>query len=447
MLNPIYLDTARLGQTSPTALAAQFDFVRLTAEEPSSLYFEKFLQHGSRAWSQSRHERFSGLHGWSGIAGLKRKLADIAGFSASSSRVLLSGQSTPLVELAAHMLSRQCRRILTTDLSWPAWQATIERIARRSYIPVVVVPIREAILNGRVSVEDVVELIRERFCPEFCDGLFLPAVDNLGIRMPVRAIVRSIRERTDLRFCVVDGAQAICHAPASISDQDCDLFLAGCHKWIGAYQPLRLAIAPNRRTQPVIVETFRRLMRNGDLQDSLLSFTEQLDSGTLDGISETTNLTPLFAARGAARVFLRNASRWGLFRQQLQNARQVRSLARQAGWLTPESDEGFLTGIVLIQSADSEVRAMPPDALRRHLHDEGIIATTYADGLVRLSMPTRAFLQDEIRLISRALQSVTRHTTPLGGPVDAAPVLAELPSAGFVDQSTMRPESTGSLVL
>lgn len=446
MQNSIYLDTARLGQASPTSLAAQFDFARLTAEEPSSLYFEKFLQHGSRAWTKSRHGDFSGLHGWNGIAGLKRKLADIAGFPASS-HVLLSGQSTPLVELAAHILSRQCCRILTTDLSWPAWQATIERIAHRSNISVVVVPIRDAILNGRASVEDVVHLIRERFCRESCDGLFLPAVDNLGIRIPVRAIVRSIRKRTNLRFCVVDGSQAIGHVPASITDQDCDLFLGGCHKWIGAYQPLRLAIAPNRRTQPVIKETFRSQVRNGELQDSLLSFTEQLDSGTLDGISETTNLTPLFAARGAARVFLRNASRWGLFRQQLRNARQVRLLASQAGWLTPEPDEGFLTGIVIIQSADSEVRALPPDTVRRQLHDEGIIATTYADGLVRLSMPAHSLQQDGLQLIARALHNVSRHTTSGGWQVDPAPVPAELPSVGFLDQSTMPPVPTGSLTL
>ena len=446
MLNSIYLDTARLGQTSPTALAAQFDFVRLTAEEPSSLYFENFLQHGSRAWTKSRHGHFSGLHGWNGIAGLKHKLADIAGFTASS-RVLLSGQSTPLVELAAHMLSERCCRILITDLSWPAWQATIERVAHRSNISVVTIPIRDAILNGRDSVVDVVRQICERFCRESCDGLFLPAVDNLGIRMPVRTIVRSIRERTDLRFCVVDGAQAIGHVPASISDQDCDLFLAGCHKWIGAYQPLRLAVAPNRRTQPVIVETFRSLMRNGELQDSLLSFTEQLDSGTLDGVSETTNLTPLFAARGAARVFLRNASRWGLFRQQLRNASQVRSLASQAGWLTPEPDEGFLTGIVIIQSADSEVRALLPDNVRRRLHDEGVIATTYANGLVRLSMPARSFQRDELQLIARALRSTSCPTTSRGWQVDAAPVPAELPSVGFLDQSTMPPVSTGSLIL
>lgn len=446
MQNSIYLDTARLGQTSPTSLAAQFDFVRLTAEEPASLYFEKFLQHGSRAWTKSRHGRFSGLHGWSGITGLKRKLADIAGFTPSS-RVLLAGQSTPLVELAAHMLSRQCCRILTTDLSWPAWQATIERIAHRSNISVVVVPIREVILSGRASVEDVVQLIRKRFCRESCDGLFLPAVDNLGIRMPVRAIVRSIRERTDLRFCVVDGAQAIGHEPASITDQDCDLFLAGCHKWIGAYQPLRLAIAPNRRMQPVIKETFRSLVRNGELQDSLLSFTEQLDSGNLDGISETANLTPLFAAGGAARIFPRNASRWGLFRQQLRNARQVRSLASQTGWLTPEPDEGFLTGIVIIQSADGEIRALPPDTVRKRLHDEGVIATTYADGLVRLSMPARRLRRNELQLIAQSLQRVSRPTMSHGRLVEAEPIPASLSSVGFLDQPTMRPTSTGSLIV
>ena len=446
MLTPIYLDTARLGQTSPTALAAQFDFVRLTAEEPSSLYFEKFLQHGTRARSKSRHGRFSGLQRWNGVAGLKHKLADIAGFSASS-RVLLSGQSTPLVELAAHLLSTRCRRILTTDLSWPAWQETIERIARRSHVPVVVLPIRDAILSGRSAVDDVVRVIRERFCRESCDGLFLPAVDNLGIRMPVRTIVRSIRERTDLRFCVVDGAQAIGHVPAAISDQDCDLFLAGCHKWINAYQPLRLAIAPNRRTQPLIQESIRRLMRNGELQDSLLSFTEQLDSGTLDGISETTNLTPLFAARGAARVFHRNASRWGLFRQQLRNAGLVRSLASQAGWTTHEPDEGFLTGIVIIQSADNEARALPPEALRRRLHDEGVIATTYADGLARLSMPDRHFRQEDALLIARALQRVSRRTTSRSRHVDVAPVSTELPAVGLLDEPAMRPASTGSLTL
>jgi aspartate aminotransferase-like enzyme len=432
----LYLDTARLGRTSPTALAAQLDFVRLTAEEPASLYFEKFLQHGTRVWEKSRHELFSGLHRWNGIAGLKQKLADIAGFP-SSPRVLLSGQSTPLVELAAHMLSKRCCRILTTDLNWPAWQETIERIARRSHIPVVVVPIRDAILNGSSTLDDVVRLIREQFCRDSCDGLFLPAVDNLGIRMPVRTIVRSIRERADLRFCVVDGAQAVGHVPAAISDQDCDLFLAGCHKWIGAYQPLRVAIAPNRRTQAVIMQTIRDLMRAGELQDSLLSFTEQLDSGTLDGISETTNLTPLFAARGAAREFQRNASRWGPFRRQLRNARQVRSLARQTGWIVHEPHEGFLTGIVVIHSADDEVRSLPPEILRQRLHDAGVIATTYAGGSVRLSMPRHDFRRHEVQLIVRALQSVSRHGTSLGRHVDVA-LPAEIPSSDVSDEPTMR---------
>ena len=45
----LYLDTARLGQMSPTALQTHCDFVRLMAEDPSSLYTEEFLCGGSAA--------------------------------------------------------------------------------------------------------------------------------------------------------------------------------------------------------------------------------------------------------------------------------------------------------------------------------------------------------------------------------------------------------------
>lgn len=45
----LYLDTARLGQTSPSTLKAQIDFSRLTAEQPSSLYTDRFLAGGIEA--------------------------------------------------------------------------------------------------------------------------------------------------------------------------------------------------------------------------------------------------------------------------------------------------------------------------------------------------------------------------------------------------------------
>ena len=177
MLTSLYLDTARLGRTSPAALAAQIEFARLTAEEPSSLYFEEFLRHGHQQSSKPRDERLPDLRCWKGVAWLKATLARIAGFRPNS-KVILAGQSSPLVELAAEMLCRHCRRILTTDLSWPAWQQAIERLASKSNTSVLVLPIREAILGGQLSADEVVRTVIDAFGRKCCDGLFLPDVDN-----------------------------------------------------------------------------------------------------------------------------------------------------------------------------------------------------------------------------------------------------------------------------
>lgn len=49
---------------SPSAQRAQLDFVRLAAEEPSSLYFEQFLRDGCTAWPSSYQSRFPGLATW-----------------------------------------------------------------------------------------------------------------------------------------------------------------------------------------------------------------------------------------------------------------------------------------------------------------------------------------------------------------------------------------------
>lgn len=70
----LYLDTARLGQMTPAAKDAQLDVVRLSAEEPSSLYFEQFLRDGFSAWPTFYQERFPGLRTWTGVSGLKESI-------------------------------------------------------------------------------------------------------------------------------------------------------------------------------------------------------------------------------------------------------------------------------------------------------------------------------------------------------------------------------------
>jgi hypothetical protein len=85
---------------SPTARDTYLDFVRLTAKEPSSLYFEEFLQHGCAAWPASYRNRFRALESWQGVAGLKHSLARLVG-QRRDCPVVLANRSAQLMKLAA----------------------------------------------------------------------------------------------------------------------------------------------------------------------------------------------------------------------------------------------------------------------------------------------------------------------------------------------------------
>ncbi|MDA0282536.1 MAG: hypothetical protein O3B86_04190, partial [Planctomycetota bacterium] len=97
---------------SPGAVKALTDFVRLTAEEPSGLYFEKFLKDGIDAWPNRQSRLLPGLKCWQGISALKQSLLSLVG-SPPDGQVLLASRSAQLMELAAISQFRVCRRVLT----------------------------------------------------------------------------------------------------------------------------------------------------------------------------------------------------------------------------------------------------------------------------------------------------------------------------------------------
>ena len=132
-----------------------------------------------------------------------------------------------------------------------------------------------------------------------CDGLFLTAVSNLGVRFPVSRIVRRLETSCEVRFVVVDGAQDFCHASADLRDEYCDFYLAGCHKWLRAYYLLGLGFYGRRRSQGFIETTLAQLTATGEIDDPLLRFVASLETGSSPGYSETVNLGPLFACLGA----------------------------------------------------------------------------------------------------------------------------------------------------
>jgi selenocysteine lyase/cysteine desulfurase len=399
----LYLDTARLGQMSRSAQLAHIDFARWAGEEAGSLYFEDFLRHGSAALPPSLRNRYRGMASWQGIVHLKQDLKTLAGARAES-RLLVTNRSSQLMRFAARLLFDKCRNVLVTDLSWPAYADILARQARTSGNRLTRIVVRDAILRGQLNSVESIDSIATTFERHRCDGLFLPTVDNLGIRLPIEDLVRAIRRRANLPFVVVDGAQAFCHVPLNLAADFCDFFIAGCHKWLRAYQPMGLGFYGRRGSREDVDATLQRMLASGDLDDPLLALSEDLECGRVSQFGETVNLAPLFTCRGAVDDAL--AAEQGVesnFEVRLANAEEFVEVARTAGWNVLQPQPEFRSGIVLLRSPDAGVRALPPEALRRRLLQHGIAATTYSHGTVRLSMPSIPFEADDLAVIKAAL--------------------------------------------
>ena len=371
---------------NPAAKDAQLDFVRLSAEEPSSLYFEEFLRGGFSAWPASYQRRFPGLRTWTGVSGLKHSIRQLID-APSDWQVLLASRSLSLVNLASSCMFRVCRNVLATDLSWPTYERDIEAKARRTGNRITTIPLRDDILYGGWTVDDVASHLASAFVEQQCDGLFLPAVDHLGIRLPVREIVEQIRERSELRFCFIDAAQAFCHVPLDDCLECADFVVAGSHKWMGAYLPTGIGFFGQQRSRTMIEHRVRHPSQSGCIDDPLLHFTEQIDSGGLDGHSETANLTSIFSCAGAVSHQI-DAQNNVSTAEPLSFDQRLEQLPRPTTeWKPRQPNRSFRSRIVLFESQIPGSQLACPDAIRRTWLDSGCIVTGYPDGRARVSLP------------------------------------------------------------
>ncbi|MBL8820572.1 MAG: aminotransferase class V-fold PLP-dependent enzyme [Planctomyces sp.] len=412
----LYLDTARLGQTLPAARDAQIDFVRLTAEEPSTLYFEEFLRHGYNCWPNSYQSRFTALRTWGGIRGLKQSLHQLAG-APEDGNVLLASRSLSLVQLVARSMFQTCRHLLTTDLSWPTYQDTVSRQALAAGAQITTVPLRDAIFRERWTAGDVAAFLARLFAESGCDGLFLPAVDHLGVRIPVRAIVEQIRNTSHLQFVLVDAAQAFCHVPIEDSLAVADFVVTGCHKWMRAGQPMGVGFFGRNGTQRIIRETLQENCGDGCDLDPLLIFTEQLDGGHLNGHSETVNLAPLFSARAAAVEQLRRRNQFSANADDsLQSDNPVGFTmldlpAELRHWIPIQPHETMRSRITLFANQVPVRTSDSAEEPRREWLNHGCVVTGYDNGWVRVSPPQEIAVTSSVPM--RAMKvpqfSVFRH--------------------------------------
>jgi hypothetical protein len=322
--------------------------------------------------------------------------------------VLLANRSAQLMKLAAILLFRLCRNVLLTDLSWPSYRLILERIGRSTNSRLKPLALRKRILSDQIQPDELVHRIVRSFLRSGCDGLFLPAVDNLGIRLPIRQIVHTIEQHAELRFVAVDGAQAFCHVPLQLAEVCCDFLIAGCHKWLQGYHPMGVAFYGHPRSRQYVERTIRQLQSQRVLDDPLLRFVSQLERGVSSRYGETVNLNPLFSCQGALQDQSRHSTAETLC-QRRTNADELVSALAGTSWKPLRPADGLRSGILLVQGSTEAHRQTSPGILRRKLHEAGIVASTYAKGMVRISLPGEPWCQLDLDHLNRAFGAVVNN--------------------------------------
>ena len=388
MSSILYLDTARLGRMCPESLAADHDFARLAGEEGCSLYFEQFLQSGFTALPPSLARQYPGLSFWAGVTAFKNDLKTAVCLPRQR-RVLIANRSAQLVRLAARLLCQRCENILVTDMEWPAYVQALKTECHRTGRLLTTVPMQEAILRAKIDQGEAIDRLLDHYRRHNCDGLFLSAVTYQGVQLPIRKLVQSFQPREKPRFVVVDGAQALNHVPLGLADEYCDLLLAGCHKWLRAYHPLGLAFCCRQSSEKNVTATLAEMQVRGEIDDPLLTFTNQLETQSTETYSETVNLVPMFTAAAAVRRMLHSSkAKCEELAIQQANADRVADEAGATAWRPLRPTLPMQSGVLLVKSSLQDTIHAPPDIVRQRFLRLGITLTAYDGGLVRTSLPS-----------------------------------------------------------
>jgi hypothetical protein len=399
MPSRLYLDTARMGKVSPTAMAIQTDYLRFSAERGCSDAMRSLLLRGGDAWPSRFRRKYPALASWHGVGPLKDRLRQIVG-GGERSRVILASRSHVLMTLASYLLFGTCETVLTVDLAWPPYREILKQVADKLGRRVVVVAVRQ-IIDAGGDAGSVIGSIVDAYRQSRPAALFLPAISHDGVKLPIRRISDAIKSKRESRFFVVDGAQHLAHGDAPVAEMDCDFYLAGTHKWLRSLYPLGIGVCGHPRSREMIGTTVTELHATGILTDPLTQFTSQLESQKLDGATETVNLSGLLSAHGAALDARPASARRRILSTQLVNANMLSVLAEDAGWRPVLPAAEFRSGILLLRPPLSRIGDSA--VLRNHLESRGVAATTYDSGVVRFSMPRRSLPSDYLIPVRRAL--------------------------------------------
>jgi hypothetical protein len=388
----LYLDTARLGLVSPSAKRALIAAMEFNQVFGAGAYFDELLMSG--AGGVAGANEFDGLEIWPGIEAFSADIKETF-FGSNQGDLVFASKTSSLMLLAAEMLFGRCSRVLVTDLNWQPYDGILESVANEKKGQISKVEIKQQIFIQSLSVDAVVEKIASTFVTEKCDGIFLPAVCDWGIKLPVQRVLRRICGHREIRFSMVDTAQAINHIDLHWVRGEVDFSFGGTHKWLRSYEPMAIGHFAKPSSRTFIRDAIDRHLADNPLADPLLRITQS----NAPQKSETVNLCPLFAAGGA----LRDAKTTQLETHSDHPRSAMGDAVSSTNWEIVCSDTDLNSRIRILKNPNLEYA--DPRLIRNTLNRMGVTASVYAGGICRVSVP-EPITQFQVERINLALREV-----------------------------------------
>ena len=217
----------------------------------------------------------------------------------------------------------------------------------------------------------------------------MPAICNFGIKLPIEQVVRRISAKSEIRFSVIDAAEAGNHVELASLGKLVDFTIAGSHKWIQSCAPLAFGLFGRKGSESFIKMSIAAYLDEKVTADPLMKFTERSDGQ----FGETLNLTGLFACGGA----LQDLKDVSLAPESDGTRQKIVELAVAAGWSILKPQKEFHSKILMIRMPGFD---QSKGSLRRLFIKSQVAVSEFAGGYCRISIPARLDDEDLKRLQS-----------------------------------------------
>lgn len=394
----LYLDDARIGRFRPLAKEFHNEFLESVAEAPSSQAVLDLVLGSSH---DSRLNRL----GWQGIGGLRSLVGQLLG-DVPQSQVFLGSRTRSLMSMAATMLSRWTSHCLVMDNGWNLYQEDLFRAFTERRGKLSGLAIQQQVMEGQWEVSQLCDYVCWQCERLRCDSVYLTAVDSFGVRLPIAQLCKRLRDECSVRLIVVDACQALGQVDCRTDFADADLVIAGTHKWVGSYFPLAVAVASSDHSYGRIQQFFSNWCRSSASSDQLTHFDESIKLGREPNAPETVNLACLLAGFGA----LKSVQNDGLSDRAVNRCR-IQEVSQLAGWQSLPIGSKYRSNILMLQPMLELPRRIgqmsTATPLRKILADSGLVASTYNQPFIRISIPNEELSTDQLAVLERSLRKAS----------------------------------------